>query len=212
VLCYWRVPRKPTCPATAQRCGSSARWLVVTFCVLCQMGALTRDSSAKLTPRRRGPPAQHAMLALRIVRGPGRAACRGRHSLYRGGTARSTRVLVEFRDVLRKGAQSAQGGSEGMRALARRVEVGLDRAGAVSNLQPSVSVSCERGGDTRLEHCPVCDSGWCCAFLKTFLTGIIAFAHEAEPSKLRPRHQLSCWHEGERMTAYRSRHRSCQRS
>jgi hypothetical protein len=72
--------------------------------------------------------------------------------------------------------------------------VGLDRAGVVSNLQPSVSWACERRGDAEGSHCAVCDSGWVCVLLQALRSGTVALAHEAEPSRLRLAHQLSCWH------------------
>jgi hypothetical protein len=101
---------------------------------------------------------------------------------------------VEFRHVLRRGAQSAQGGSERMRALARRVDVGLDGARVVSNLQPSVFWACERSGDAGGSHCAVCNSGWVYVLLQALRSGTAALAHEAEPLRLRLAHQLSCWH------------------
>jgi hypothetical protein len=64
----------------------------------------TRGSFAEPTPHRRGLPALLSMLALRIVRGSDRAACRGRQSLHRSGMARSRRVVVESRDGLRREA------------------------------------------------------------------------------------------------------------
>lgn len=132
------------------------------------------------------------MPAQRIVRGSGRAACHGRQSLGRGGRARSTRAVVESPDVLcRDKAQLAQRWSRRVRALARSVDVGLDRAGVTANLQPLVSWTCERGSDAGESHCIVCNSSWVCMSLKALRSGTAAPTHKAEPCRLRLAHQLN---------------------
>jgi hypothetical protein len=116
----------------------------------------TNLDSAGLTPRRQGRPEQLETLVPRIVRGSGRVACRGRQSRDRDGTAQSTRVVVESRVVLRRGAQSAQRGSHRKRALAGCRDV--DGARVVSNLQPLVPWARECSRDGRVRHCTVCDN------------------------------------------------------
>jgi hypothetical protein len=111
----------------------------------------TQGSFAEPTQHRRSLPALLSMPALCIARGSDRAACRGRQSLHRGGTARSRRAVVESRVVLR-GEALAQHWSDRKRALARSVDVGLDGAGVESNLQALVPWSHERGGDARERH------------------------------------------------------------
>jgi hypothetical protein len=94
-----------------------------------------------LTPRRRGPPALLAMLALRIARGSDQAASRGRHSLHRGGTARSTRAAGESRDALKRRCVVSAALSRREQAPAsRNMEVVLDSAGIVPHLRSEVAM------------------------------------------------------------------------
>jgi hypothetical protein len=82
--------------------------------------------------------------------------------------------------------------------------VGLDRARVVSNLQRLVPVTCKCGCDARVSHCDASDSGRVWSLLQAMRSGAAALALEAEPSRLSPAHQLSCWHISSRTPCHRA--------
>lgn len=93
---------------------------------------------------------QLEILAQRIVRVSGRVALRGRQSLGLAGTARSTRAVVESRDVLQRlsAVSTALVGRE--RALTGSSDVNSARV--VSHLEPKVAITRECVVGARVGH------------------------------------------------------------
>lgn len=90
------------------------------------MWSLAGVPSAEPTPHRRDPPARLAMLAQSIARRSARAASRGRQSLGRAGTARSTTVEAGSPDILQTLRSAQRWSGQGRILAGRSIEVALN--------------------------------------------------------------------------------------